>query len=78
MTQTFLVPIILLGMVLFPLFMYRQVEVFLRDAFAAETRYTRVINWIGYGVSSVLFLISGTVVLNVLITLITGGTITAP
>ncbi|QIG57963.1 hypothetical protein SEA_PAULODIABOLI_279 [Microbacterium phage PauloDiaboli] len=78
MTQLFLIAILFLGLVYYPIFMYQTTRRFLTDAFAAETRYSRVINWIGFGLSAVLFLISGTVALNVLITLLTGGTISVP
>lgn len=78
MIQLFLIPVILLSMIFYPVFVLQHVNVFLKDAFAATTRYNRVINWIGFGVSSALFLISGTVVLATLITLFTGGTISVP
>ena len=78
MTQLFLPALLLLGLIYYPIFMYRTTSRFLTDAFGAQTRYNRVINWIGFGLSAVLLLISGTVSLNVLITILTGGTISVP
>lgn len=78
MTQLFLPALLLLGMIYYPILMYRTTRRFVTDAFDAQALYIQVINWIGFGVSAALFLISGTVALNVLITLLTGGTISVP
>lgn len=78
MIQLFLIPLIIVALVLFPVITFQYLSQFLREAFAAEDPYLRSIKWVGFGASSVLFLISGTVVLSVIITLATGGTISVP
>jgi len=75
MMNFFLLPLVLVAVTLLPfwfLYVWRHVSV---EVFTAKTTYEKVLSWIGLVLMSALFLVSGTVVLELWIALLTEGSV---